>query len=122
MKLLAFFLVQGLHQKLDNRSCFSWRKILDTPILLELFSERRFQHLLRFLHFVDNESYDEATCGSKRLHKFKPILDHLNAKFRSVYTSECDVSVDESLMIWKGRFFVEGVHSFKTCQIWNKIT
>jgi hypothetical protein len=81
---------------------------------LDLFSERRFRLLLKFLHFVDNESYDEATCGSKRLYKFRPILDHLNSKFRIVYTPECDVSVDES-------YDVEGIHSFKTCQIWYKI-
>jgi hypothetical protein len=94
MKLLAFFLLQGLHQKLDNKSYFCWNKILETPIFLELFIERRF-HLLRFLHFVDNESYDEATCSSKRQYKLKFIVDHLNAKFRSVYTTECDVSVEE---------------------------
>jgi hypothetical protein len=84
MKLLAFFLLQGLHQKLDNMSYFC----------------QRFHLLLKFLHFVDNNSYDVATCGSKRLYKLKPILDHLNAIFRSVHTTECDVSVDESLMMW----------------------
>lgn len=87
--------------KLDNKSCFCWRKILEMPIFLELFSERRFHLLLKFLHFVDNESYDEATRGSKRLYKLKPILD-LNAKFRNVHSPECDVSADESLMMWKG--------------------
>jgi hypothetical protein len=71
------------------------------PIFLELFSERRYHHLLKFLQFADNKSYDEATCGSERLHKLKPILYHLNVEFRSVYTPECDVSVDECLMIWK---------------------
>jgi hypothetical protein len=71
-------------------------------IFLELFSKRSFHLLLKFLNFVDNESDDEATCGSKRLYKLKPILDHLNAKFRSVYAPECDVSVNESLMMWKG--------------------
>jgi hypothetical protein len=76
--LLAFFLLQGLHQKPDNRNYFCQRKILETPIFLELFSKRRF-HLLKYLHF-DNESYDEATCGSKELYKLKPILGHLNAK------------------------------------------
>jgi hypothetical protein len=40
MKLLAFFLLQGLIQKLDNKSYFSQRKILEKPILLDLFSER----------------------------------------------------------------------------------
>jgi hypothetical protein len=49
MKLLAFFLLQELHQKLDNKSYFSQRNILEMPIFLDLF----------------NESYDEATCSSK---------------------------------------------------------
>jgi hypothetical protein len=84
-------------------------------IFLELFSER-FYLLLKFLHFADNVSYDEATCGSKRLYKLKPILNHLNAKFRSLYTPECDVSrlVFDDL---EGTFVMEGIHSFKTCQI-----
>jgi hypothetical protein len=38
-----------------------------------------------------------------RDYKFKPILDHLNVKFRSVYTPQCDVPLDESLRMWKRR-------------------
>lgn len=136
MKLLAFFLLQGLHQKPDNKSYFSRRKILETPIFFELFTERRFHLLLKFLHFVDNEAYDEATSGSKRLYKLKPILDHLNKKFQTVYTPECYVSVDESLMMWKGRLgwkvFIPskrarfGIKSFELCEaesgyVWNFI-
>jgi hypothetical protein len=34
LKLLAFFLLQGLHQKPNNKSYFSQRKILETPIFL----------------------------------------------------------------------------------------
>jgi hypothetical protein len=127
MKLLAFFLLQGFHQKLDNKSCFSQRKILETPTFFYLFSER-FHLLLKFLHFVDNESYGDSACSSKRLYKLKPILDHLNVNFRSVYTSDCDVSVDEFLMMWKvympskhARF---GIKAFEFCDaksdyVWN---
>jgi hypothetical protein len=55
---------------------------------------------------------------------------HLNAKFRSVYTPECYVPVDESLMTWKvyipskrSRF---GTKSFELCEaksgyVWNFI-
>jgi DNA-directed RNA polymerase subunit RPC12/RpoP len=95
MKLQIFFLLQGLHQKPDNKSYF-----LETPIFLILFSER-FHLLLKFLQFIDNKSYDEARCGSKRLYKLNPILDHLNDKVRSVYTPQCDVLVDESLVMQK---------------------
>jgi hypothetical protein len=46
---------------------------------LDLCSERRFHLLLNFFffHFVGNNSYDEATCSSKRLYKLKPMLDHI---------------------------------------------
>jgi hypothetical protein len=65
------------------------------PIYLQLFRKRRLHLLLKVLYFVDNDSYSEGTCSSKRLYKLKPILDCLNAKFRDVYTPECDVSLDE---------------------------
>jgi hypothetical protein len=135
MKLLAFFLLQGFHQKPNNKSYSSQKEILEMPMFLDLFSER-FHLLLSFFHFVDNESYDEAICSSKSHCKLKPILDHLNAKFRGVYTPECDVSVNESLMMWKGRLSWElyipskqarfGIKPFKVCEaksgyVWNFI-
>lgn len=67
---------------------------------MDLFSER-FHLLQKSHHFVDNESYDEDTCGSKRLYKLKLILDHLNVKFRSEYIAQCEVSVDVSLRMWR---------------------
>jgi hypothetical protein len=41
---------------LITKSYFSRRKILETPIFLELFRERSFHLLLKFLRFVDKES------------------------------------------------------------------
>jgi hypothetical protein len=54
MNLLAFFLLLGLHQKPDN-NYFSKRKLLETPIFLNLFSEKVFHLLLKVLHFVHNK-------------------------------------------------------------------
>jgi hypothetical protein len=53
--------------------------------------------------------------GVMSQYRLKPILDHLNAKFRNVYTPEHGVSVDESLVMWEGQLSLEGMHSFKTC-------
>jgi hypothetical protein len=104
--------------------------------MFEIITERRFHLLLIFLHFIDNKIYNEATCHSRRLYNLKPTLDHLNDKFRSVYTPECDMSVDESLMMWKGHFSWKvyipskcarfGIKSFELCEakadyIWNII-
>jgi hypothetical protein len=103
---------------------------------LDLFNERRFHLLLKFLHFVDKKSYAEAACGSRRLYKLILVLDHLYAKFENVYTPECDVSIDESLMIWKGRLSWKvyirskhdrfGIKLFQLCEaksgyVWNFI-
>jgi hypothetical protein len=55
MKLLALFLLQGLHQKPNNEAIFFQGKILETPVFLGLFCESRFHLPLKFLHFADNE-------------------------------------------------------------------
>jgi hypothetical protein len=49
MKSLAFLLLQGLYPKLDNKSYSSQRKILEMPIFLDLFSERRLHLLILFI-------------------------------------------------------------------------
>jgi hypothetical protein len=56
MKLLAFSLLH-LHQKLDDKRYFFSRKIQETPTFLDLFRERTFHYLLKFLRFVDNKIY-----------------------------------------------------------------
>jgi hypothetical protein len=75
----------------------------------------------------NKESYDKATYSSERLYKSKPIPDHLNAKFRSIYNELRDVSVYESWMMRKGHLpwkikipsicAIAGIKSFKLCEV-----
>lgn len=44
-----------------------------------------------------------AQGAERKLAKIAPILEHLNKKFKSVYTPRREVSIDESLLLWKGR-------------------
>jgi hypothetical protein len=55
MNLLPFFLLKGLHQKLDNKGYFPTRKILESSMFLDLFNERTFHILLKFLHFAEKK-------------------------------------------------------------------
>jgi hypothetical protein len=64
MKLLAFFVLQGHHQKPDNKGYFSWRNFLETPIFLDLFSERRFHLLFMFLHFLTTKRVNVMKQGT----------------------------------------------------------
>jgi hypothetical protein len=73
-EVTGILLLQGLHQKTDNASYSSRKKkALGTSIFLELFTQRKFHLLLKYLHFFDNEIYDEVTCSSRRLYKLERI-------------------------------------------------
>ena len=92
----------------------------------------RFLLLSKFIHFNDNES-NQGDLPAK-LFKLWPILEYLKSKFASVYLPVQDVSVDESLMLWKGRLCWKqyipmkraryGIKSYELCKsssgyIWN---
>ena len=38
-----------------------------------------------------------------KLFKLRPLLDHLFEKFQEVYVLARYISIDESLLLWKGR-------------------
>ena len=59
------------------------------------------QYLLieKFLHFVDNRTLGE---NYEKIAKIKPIHDYLLQRFSLLYTLERDISIDESLLLWKG--------------------
>ncbi|CAK1595554.1 unnamed protein product [Parnassius mnemosyne] len=64
----------------------------------------RYLNLMKFLHFVNNYHLDQNVHGADRkIAKIAPIIDYVNKKFRQLYTPERAISVDESLLLWKGR-------------------
>ena len=68
------------------------------PVFSKVMSRNKFQLMIRFWHFVDNE---KVSCG--RLNKIKPILDHLNSTMDEIYYPGKNLSIDESMMLWRGR-------------------
>ena len=59
-------------------------------------SRQRFQNVLRSLHSSsDNES-------DHRLGKIIPVADHLNNKLREIYYPRRKLSIDKSLISWRG--------------------
>lgn len=72
------------------------------PEFRKLMRRDRFLLLMRYLHFVDNATLS-TTGEEKRMGKIKPIIDYLNNRFSTVYTPRRELSIDESLLLWKGR-------------------
>ena len=62
-----------------------------------VMSRNRFQMILRFWHFANNE--EQQT----RLDKVTPLVDQLNNKMTEIYHPDRDLSIDELMMLWRGR-------------------
>ena len=69
-----------------------------------LMSSRRFELVLRFLHLNDSQAQPKrGQQGFDKLYKIRPLLDLLLPNFQSVYVPAQALSVDESMISFKGR-------------------
>ncbi|XP_065658423.1 piggyBac transposable element-derived protein 4-like [Hydra vulgaris] len=77
-----------------------WSKnsLYRVPLFSRIMPRNKFQLMLRFWHFVNNED-----SGSRRLCKIIELLDHLNNTMDNIYCPNKNILVDESMMPWKGR-------------------
>ena len=60
-------------------------------------SRERFKNLLRYWHFVGDREQNH------RLSKINLLLDHLNDTMKTIYTADKSLSLDESMVLWRGR-------------------
>lgn len=64
----------------------------------EYMSRDRFLLILRFLHFVKSDS-----TNTDRLYKIRSIVDYFNNKMQNIYNAGKELSLDEPMVIWRGR-------------------
>ena len=89
------------------------------PIFGETMPCQRFMQILRYLHFVNNE--DPNLEKSVKTHKVQRVLDYCVKKFRSVYVPRCELSLDETMVKFKGRLSIKKLCEDKANKIRNKI-
>ncbi|KAJ8965243.1 hypothetical protein NQ314_004255 [Rhamnusium bicolor] len=65
-------------------------------------SRDRFLLILRCLHFSENPAVGEAPPYD-RLYKIRPLLDHFHKKIKDIYYPSKNLSLDESMLLWRGR-------------------
>jgi hypothetical protein len=63
-------------------------------------SRDKFELLLKFYHFSNNEKQHE---DDDRLFKLKPLLDLLQLRFMSFYVPGSIITIDETMVRWKDR-------------------
>ena len=79
----------------------------NTPVFSEVINRNRFHVVLKFLHFNSNEdpNYNPNDENRDCLHKVRLFIELMGKQFREVYFPRKNLSVDVSLVLYKGRLF-----------------
>ncbi|GFY39764.1 piggyBac transposable element-derived protein 4 [Trichonephila inaurata madagascariensis] len=101
-RFISLLLLQGVVQKPVKKWFGSKRPILSTPFFGKVMSEVRYGLLMKFLHFENNDASSSDLDHNMKLKK-KEFHDLVVHKFKSVYVPKPDISVDESLIAYKGQ-------------------
>ncbi|XP_011146244.2 piggyBac transposable element-derived protein 4-like isoform X2 [Harpegnathos saltator] len=81
-----------------NRLVDYWKiHRLYKSVFPQYMSTNRFQLILRCLHFVDEQN------NADRMNKCKLIIDNFNNIMESIYYPGKNLSLDESMILWRGR-------------------
>ncbi|KAJ1098648.1 hypothetical protein NDU88_003755 [Pleurodeles waltl] len=101
---LGLTFLMGLIRKPSLAFYWSTSPLMATAIFPATMSHNRYLLLLRMLHFVDNAlALPRVHPDSDHLFKIRPVLDHFVDRFSEVYVPGKEISVDESLVLFKGR-------------------
>ncbi|XP_059149376.1 piggyBac transposable element-derived protein 4-like [Physella acuta] len=101
---LAVVLNMGLNQKPNYNAYWdTCHHSQETPWFPAHFNRDRFQIILKFLHFADNSQMPERDEPDYKLYKIKEIVDYFNQKCIYHYHPFQNISIDESMIGFKGR-------------------
>lgn len=124
---LALIMLMGIIRKPNLKMYFTRNQMLSTPFFNEVMARNRFLGILRHMRFTSDRN-------ARKLDKIKPVSDIFVRNFKTVYTPEQSICVDESLFAWKGRLGFRmyipskrsryGIKIYKLCEsnsgyIWN---
>ena len=103
---LGLLMSMGVVQKIGRLPDYWSRHAATyTPFFSNTMPCRRFLQILRYLHFIDNES--DNTDKTLRTWKVQRVLDYLVKRFRDAYTPRRELSVDETMLKFKGRLNIK---------------
>ena len=103
--LLGLLALMGIVYKPRIAMYWSNDELYNTPVFRNIMTRDRFLLLIKFLHFADNTNYDANDPNRDRLYKIREFCQLINDTCGAVYYPCEDFSVDESLVLFKGRLF-----------------
>jgi hypothetical protein len=87
-----------------NRLNDYWKKyhLFNFTCFSNYMSRDRFLILMRCFHFAPNIEANQDQ-PQDRLYKIRPLINHFNNKMNNIYYPKKELSLDESIVMWKGR-------------------
>ncbi|KAL1276603.1 hypothetical protein QQF64_036226 [Cirrhinus molitorella] len=102
--LLALHLCMGLVEKAEIEDYWAEFWPTYTPGFGKVMSWNRFEIILSFLHFANNNEYvGRGQPGHDRLFKVRPVIDLIIPQFSAVYGPLKELSLDEMTIAFKGK-------------------
>nr|AWH61116.1 piggyBac transposable element-derived protein 4-like [Pyxicephalus adspersus] len=100
---LGLVILQGVVGKPMQKWYWSKNKMIATPFFGKVIPEYRFSLIMKYLHFANSKKFDETTHPAPKLKKIWEVSQMILQNFQQTYVPERDISIDESLMAYKGR-------------------
>jgi len=95
--------------------------IYQTDIFPSVLSRDRYMLLLRFLHFADNAAVNVSDSDHDRLWKIRQLTDTICQQCKVIYSLACNLCVDESLLLFKGRLGIKQFSKSKRARFGIKL-
>ncbi|XP_046391578.1 piggyBac transposable element-derived protein 4-like [Ischnura elegans] len=101
---LGIIIFMGFHYLPSIRLFWSTDENFHCERVARIMSLNRFLKILRFLHINDNTKMPpRGSQNFDRLYKIRPLLNQLSETFPSAYSPSRFLSIDESMVAFKGR-------------------
>ena len=101
---IALLLLSGITQKPEINHYWSTNLLLKSSIFNETMARNRYQTIMEFLHFNDNSNYNRNDPARDKLYEIHLVMEYLVHRFQTMYTLEKNLSIDEELLLFKGRY------------------
>ena len=88
-----------------NRLNDYWKKhhLFNFTCFSDYMSRDRFLNLMRCFHFAPNVETHDQNLPDDRLYKIRPLITYFNNKINTIYYPKKEFSLDESMVLWRGR-------------------
>lgn len=101
---IGVLIAAGLHSLPEIRMCWSSDPLFRIQPVADVMSRSRFMKLLGNLHVADNsQAPGRLHPDFDKLYKIRPLLTFMNDKFACSAVQSSSQSIDESMILFKGR-------------------